>query len=1529
MTDTAPHHHAIAIVGMAGEFPASPDLTTYWENLTQGRHCLTTLDDEALRRDGIDSAAIQNPNYVKCKGMLDRPEWFDAAFFDMPPREAALMDPQHRRFLEVCHRTLEQAGYDPDRYDGLIGVYAGLSFNSYLQSNLLQNPEALQAQDIMQTLIGNDKDFVATHIAYKLNLKGPALTVQTACSTSLSAVHIAIQSLLDYQCDMALAGGVSIKFPNRSGYFYREGGILSRDGHCRAFDEAATGTTIGDGAGAVLLKRLEDALRDGDTLHAIIKGSAMNNDGRDKIGFTAPSIEGQTNVIAMAQAIAGVSPETVSYVEAHGTGTKLGDPIEMEALTRAFRMGTEARGRCAVGSVKTNIGHLDAAAGIAGLLKTVLMLKHRTLVPSLHFQEINPQIPLAESPFEIQTRCEAWSAGSTPRRAGVSSFGIGGTNVHLVLEEAPEPKPVQEANGPWLLPLSAKTASALASSATALANHLRALPHLNLGDVAHTLRVGRQPLAHRAVAVAADRDHLLARLDRIGSGSSAALRTSESAPAPIFLFPGQGTQFANMARGLYRDRPLFRDILDHCATRMRDELGRDLRDLWFSDESNPAINQTLYAQPLLFTTCYAAARLLMDEGLTPAAMLGHSIGEYVAACLADVFSLEDGIRLVCRRARLMQDAPTGAMLALQLPESQVQDLLGDGLDLAAVNGPESCVVSGPAPEITDLAGRLEREGLAFRRLHTSHAFHGRSMAPAAEQLASFLEDFPLQAPRIPLIANPTGTWLTAEEAVSPRYWAHQLRSTVRFAEGIATVSDLDDGVFVEVGPGRTLTELVRTQSDRPSLRTMAHAKGRQDDALLWQRAWGELWLHGATLPPSPSAKRIPLPTYPFERKQFYVAPNPGAKSGIESPGELAADAPSCLIPRFEEVVPTAPAPIDGTQTWLIFEERESDSPNAFQLLLEQRGARTITIHPGPTFESHETGFRLDPRQEDHFALLFQHMTRRGWQPQRVLFDWTPHIGSNAGGAGRLTGENVMRALINVGRALASEPRTEPIRMAVITRGGTAFGDEPVIPQRALVQGTALVLPQEIDRVHTTTFDIGTHTELDATTAALVLDVVEDEGHGGILAARHGRLWQTGYHEVAHPSEQGAADAFEKRGTYLITGGLGHMGLVLAEYLAETYDANLVLMTRREIDAQGRPVGDVDPALDRRIERIRSTTPGRVLLLQADLTNAHQTAAALATVECTFGHVNGVFHAAGFTGPASFCAIRDMHDAHIDAHLGPKTTGTALLAAWIRRARPRFCAVMSSLAAHLGGQGFAAYAAANRYLEAMVQRENQWHAANPAPTTETADSRTTRWLSFAWDRWRYDESPSSGMQGAAAAIRPETGLAILTDLARLPPGIDRLVVACGDFEKRLERWVTDRDEDLLEAPAPPSTRHPRPDLDQPFVPAQTERQRAIAAVWAELLGIEEVGIDDSFLELGGHSLLAMQMINRLREKHHIEFTVQDLLEAQTVRLLAEKRRDMEIAPDDLDTIHRLLAEIEGMDPMAPTDAQTLPALEVPS
>lgn len=900
----------IAIIGMAGRFPGAGDVAEFWRNQLDGV--------ESIAKFQVDELEIANPNevahdqlYVRARSIIDDVDVFDAEFFGIYPREAEVMDPQQRLFLECCWQALEHAGYVPDTYPGQIAVYAGSSVMSYFLRQLCTTPgfiekftSGYQVSNYAE-MTGNSLDFLSTRVSYKLNLRGPSFTMLSACSTSLLAVTQACQSLLTYQTDMALAGGVSITLPQKRGYFYQEGGMVSPDGHCRAFDADAQGTVFGSGLGVVLLKRLDDAVRDGDQIHAVIRGFAVNNDGSTKVGYTAPSVEGQANVIAMAHEAAGVAPDTIGYVEAHGTATPLGDPIELAGLTQAFRAQTDRKQFCTIGTAKTNVGHLDVAAGVTGLIHATSIVRDGLFPPTLHFKRPNPKFDFASSPFRVNVERSEWKAEG-PRRAGVSAFGVGGTNAHVIIEQAPETRSSKSPRAHHLLVLSARSPTALEQASKNLAAHLQSHPDLGLADVAWTVQAGRKGFDHRRVIVA---ECIAEAADLLSQNSmSQASARPKADPDIYFLFPGQGSQHPNMAREIYGTERVFRDSVDRCAEILWPHLGVDIRELLYpaadaGDEARRSVTETVNAQPAIFTVEYALAQLWMSWGIRPKAMAGHSVGEFVAACLAGVVSLEDALGLIALRGQMMQKIPAGGMLSVRMSEAEVRGRLREPLSLAAINSPSLCVVAGALEPLAEFENELNEAGIACRRLVTSHAFHSSMMDPLIEPLASGFAKVKLHAPVIPYVSGVSGTWIRTDEACDPEYWARHAREPVRFSAVAQELRKNPNAVLLEVGPGNALATLSRQNAGvSPGqfiVSSLSDGFSGEGDSKALMSALGSLWLAGAqpdwlSLYKAERRQRVSLPTYPFERKRFWLDTLPAPEAATTLLPSTATVAPEIL-----------------------------------------------------------------------------------------------------------------------------------------------------------------------------------------------------------------------------------------------------------------------------------------------------------------------------------------------------------------------------------------------------------------------------------------------------------------------------------------------------------------------------------------------------------------------------------------------------------------------------------------------------------
>ncbi len=1333
----------IAVIGMTGRFPGSRTLGEFWQNLCNGVESISFFSQAELLASGVPSALLDDPNYVRAGAVLDDVELFDASFFGYNPREAEIMDPQHRLFLECAWEALESAGYDSARYSGQIGVYASAGINSYLLNNLQSNRDLMQSVGGYQTFIANDKDFVPTRVSYKLNLRGPSVNVQTACSSSLVAIHLACQGLLTGECDMALAGGISINLPQKAGYVYQERGIASPDGHCRAFDANARGTVRGSGVGIVVLKRLSEAIADRDLIYAVVKGSAINNDGSVKVGYTAPSVEGQARVIAEAQAVAGVAPETLSYVEAHGTGTEIGDPIEVAALAQAFARSSHGDAHrqafCALGSVKTNIGHLDTAAGVAGFIKTALALYHRKIPPSLNFEQPNPKFDLEASPFYVNTVLSEWEAGRTSRRAGVSSFGVGGTNAHVVLEEAPEVEPTGP-SWPWqVLVLSAKTSTALETTTLNLASHFQQQPALNLADVAYTLQTGRHVLNHRRVVICQSTSDAVSALETLDPKRvfTGAYELNERPVA--FMFTGQGAQYVNMARGLYETERTFREQVDRCAELLRLHLGLDLRDVLYPDDERAQIasqqlDQTWLTQPSLFVIEYALSKLWIEWGIRPQAMIGHSIGEYVAACLAGVFTLEDALAIVAARGRMMQHLPGGVMLAVPLPEQEVQALLGKTVSLAALNGPAMCVVSGTTGAVEKLERQLARQGVDCRRLRTSHAFHSAMMDPILTPFEERVRQAALSPPQIPCVSNATGKWLTAEEATDPGYWARHLRQPVRFAEGVQLLLQVPDQVLIEVGPGRTLSTLVARHparsTDRVVLSSLRHAQDQQSDVAFVLTTLGKLWMVGVPvdwqgLYIHEQRRRVLLPTYPFERQHYWVEPQAVRPPPIEPAATRRSDmADWFYIPSWKRSALVSKMDGEPIQSdWLIFADAEVGAELAKRL--ERTGQDVTMVRTGMTFAKlTDREYVLNPGQADGYDALLKDLHEQDKKPRTIVHLWNVtgnhpvELELEKADAAQQVG---FYSLLFLAQALGKRDTSEVVSINVVSNNmQEVTGEEALCPEKATVLGPVQIIPHEYPHITCRSIDVA-EVQASARLIDWLLAEIAAESPDLIVAYRGNHRWVRTF----EPIRLGELEPkFRKEGVYLITGGLGGMGLVLAKHLAQAVQARLILIGRSALPPteEWEQWCSTHGEHDRTSYKIRHVQEllqlgSQVLVVSADVANLDQMRAAIDQGLAQFGHINGVIHAAGV--PAS--GIMQLKTRQMaEQVLAPKLRGTLILDALLKNMPLDVFVLCSSVNSVLGRIGQVDYCAANAFLDAFAHCK---HLAG-API-----------VCINWDTWR--------------------------------------------------------------------------------------------------------------------------------------------------------------------------------------------------
>jgi amino acid adenylation domain-containing protein/non-ribosomal peptide synthase protein (TIGR01720 family) len=1498
-----------AVVGMAGRFPGASDIEEFWQNVRDGVESISFFTEKELAAAGVDAAVLRDPLFVRAKGVLSGAEQFDARLFGYSPQEARLLDPQHRLFLECAWEALEEAGCDPGAA-GAVGVFGGAAMNTYL-AHIWSRPEILAAVGPFQAMLANDKDFLPTRVSYKLDLRGPSFNVQTACSTSLVAVHLACRSLAEGECDVALAGGVAVTLPRICGYHYTEGGIHSPDGHCRAFDERAQGVVVGEGVGILVLKRLADALAGRDRIRAVIRGSAINNDGAAKVGFTAPSIAGQAEVIGAALDAARVDPATLGYVEAHGTGTALGDPVEVAALSEAFGARTARRCFCALGSVKTNIGHADAAAGVAGLIKTVRALEEGVLPPSLHFTRPNPRIDFAASPFYVNAELRPWPQDGGPRRAGVSAFGLGGTNAHVVLEEAPPPPPSGPSR-PWqLLTLSAADETALEAATDRLAGHL-AQSGESLADTAFTLAVGRRQLRYRRIAVCRDGGEAAAALAGRTAGQVFDGLAAGGERPVAFLFSGLGDQAVGMARELYATEPVFREELDRCCDLLEPRLGLDLRRVLYpagerqrpagpptpdlrrllgrapetADPAEERLRQTRLAHPAVFAVEIALARLWRAWGVEPEALLGYSLGEYTAACLAGVMSLEDALALVAERARLIDSLPPGAMLAVPLPEEEVLPFLGADLSLAAVNAPRLTVVAGPEEAVARLERELAVRGVVSRRLATTHAFHSVMMEPIAGRFAAAVRRVVLSPPRIPYLSNVTGTWITAAEATDPEHWVRHLLGTVRFAEGLGELLADPGRILLEVGPGQALATSARQHPDpagagRVVLASLPDVREGQEEEAFLLRALGRLWLAGArvdrpALWAGEERLRVALPGYPFQRQRYWI--EPGTLQPVAP--ELARrpdPADWFYIPFWRRTLPPE-MPEDGGTGWCLLFADRSGLGDAVADRLESSGRPVVRVRAGARFaRCSEREYEIAPDRREDYAALLAELESAGRPPRQVAHLWSV-LPETARESFETAQELGFLSLLWLGQALAGRTSPEPLRIDAVTSGLHAVvGGETLRPEGATILGACLVIPRELPGVSCRSIDVAPPSPavpLDALADALAAELAAD-GAEPCVAWRGAHRWARFFDPVRLAGRTGPRRRLRRYGVYLITGGLGGIALAVAGYLAREHAARLVLVPRsslppRESWEEWLAGHGEEDRVSRRIRSVLAceAAGSEVLVIPADVSDPEQMRRAVAQARSRFGRIHGVLHTAGVPGGG---LVLSQTPEKVVAAFAPKVAGARILGDLFAGGELDFLVLCSSLVSIVGLPDRAEYSAANAFLDAFA------HARTLAGEGLT--------LAVNWDGWYGTGMGIDPSIGAENGLSAEEGVEAL--LRVLDRGLPQVAVSTRDLPALIAQSEASSPDAVLEELArqrTPAAFHPRPQLATPYAAPRDRAEEILARLWGEVLGLEQVGIHDNFLELGGDSILSLQVIGKAR-REGLHLSLAQVFERPTIAALA--------------------------------------------
>lgn len=1493
---------SIALIGMSCKFPDADNPETFWQNILTKKESIHFFTPAELIAAGITKQHINDPSYVAARGTISDIDKFDAPFFGYSPFEATITDPQHRIFLEQAWAALENAGYSPEQYPGLIGLFAGMADSTYLSHNLLKNTDFLAKYDEYQTMLATSSQFLSTKTAYAMGLTGPCININTACSTGLVTIILACQNLLNYDCDMALAGGISLFVPQQAGYLYQESGILSPDGHCRPFDNNAQGTVASNGCGIVVLKRLTDAIKANDNVVAIIKGWAINNDGAQKVGFTAPSVNGQATCIEHAIAFANIDPTDVEYIEAHGTGTVLGDPIEIAALTKGYQYNTYLQSQyCAISSVKSNIGHTDVAAGIAGFIKTAKALQEKILPPTLHYNTPNEKINFSKSPFYVNQTAQPWHT-EKKRTAAVNSLGIGGTNAHLIMQEAPQIKfssPTKSAN---ILILSAKTPTALAAISTKIHHHLLTIntAETTLADIAYTLQLGRKHFKYRRAIPYTNLNeihHAFAENLPLYNNINAA--ADKQHRRIIFGFTGQGSQYANMVLDLYQQHPDFKKIIDECCDYIQDDLEIDLRELLFPaahnvQYANETLRDTRYAQPALFIIEYALTQLLFTLGIKPNAMIGHSIGEYVAATLANVIKLQDALTLVTTRGWLMSQTQPGAMLAIPLAKEQIINLLPSDLALAANNAPELCVVAGATEKITQFENILKTKldhNLICQKLHVSHAFHSPLMDDILEKFLQITGKFSYGTPQIPYISNVTGSWINDNDLKNEYYWTEQLRHTVHFSEGVKNLQLSADDIFIEIGPGQTLINLIKQHQNNKKISTTLNIlpaakeyQSQQIDAYYYfLNTISKLWLQGIqinwkALYNNETRRRVPLPTYCFDDHRYWINPSV-ATIQLPAINKLSPDLLYTITWERDLNLQTSNHSFDvldkkDEQCWLLFTNEEIDLIKK----IKSTNSQVYTVATGKTFiELADDAFVIAPDNKADYLRLLQKI-KFTETTLSIIHSWSL---SNHSQENVATLQQGAYSLLYLSQAFTETYPDKNLKITVLSNHiQNVLGSEKIFPEKATILGPCKVIPQEQENIFYKFIDIDAEKITAALTTAVYAEAnnVQPDDYKKELAYRGNYRWLKRFQPCATYLNTHTVDRLKSKGVYLITGGLGGIGLSLAHDLALNYKANLVLIARSsflpEADWEKNDIKDAN--LTKKIASLKEikSNAASLTIMQAAVQNESEMQPVIDFMLQKFGRIDGVIHTAGVAG-SGIAQLKTI--AEYNKILQPKLAGTQTLVKLLKDQPLDFFALFSSITAINGYPGQIDYCSANLVLDAYANTHSFTHPVFC--------------VSMNWQAWQKvgmaaDSTTNITDFNENNSTAPELAVSLFKKI--INSDLNQVIISGTQPDQLDARIKNKKKHDII------------PIKTTEKLPANLDSiTQTITNLWHEVLGIEQVALDDNFYQLGGNSLLAISLLTKMQRAFNIKIATTTLFKAKTIRALASiiktNIQEQEISP----------------------------------
>ena len=1433
----------IAIIGMSGRFPKSDNIEEFWNNLINEKELIHFFSDQELIDRGVDKKQIDQKNYIKAASFIEDTSSFDYPFFKYTLDEARIMNPQTRMMHQLVWEALEDSGCNTDTYSKKAGIFLGANkdLNWSLHAMLTNN---LNVDPLSKGKLSNP-NFMASLISYKFNFKGPCYFIDTACSTSLSTTHLACRSLLLNECGIAVAGGIRLLSDEDNGYNYVDGSIMSNDGHNRSFDSKSSGTIGTDGAGVVILKRLEEALKDNDNVYAVIKGTAMNNDGSEKAGYTMPSIEGQSECVKLAQKIAGVLPEDISYIEAHGTATKIGDPIEIEALNLAFNNDTN--NQCAIGTIKSNMGHADEAAGVIGLIKTVLSIKNKIIPASLHYQQANPTIDFDGGPFYINNRTKDWvTEQGKPRIAGISSLGIGGTNVHVILQQGPIQQSKKVNQEYKLIRYSAKSDTALENYEDKLLNYLENKT-VELDDLAYTLQQGRKQFDLAKYLIVKDKTDLINALKNKKIKENVVKVKNNI----VFMFSGQGSQYINMGKDFYNSQPTFKKHIDDGLNILQELNGIDYKKILFSqkDIGDNQINSTLYTQPILFTFEYALAKFLMELGVVPSYMIGHSLGEYVAATISNVFSLEDALKIISKRAELMAKVPEGDMLSVGLPIDQIDKTILENVSIAAINSNDSFVISGTKENIDKVKIKLEDKDILYTTLKTSHAFHSKMMEVIIDDFEKELQSITLIEPKIPFVSNITGKLITNEEATSVKYWSNHIVEPVRFEKGIKTLINIDNTLFIEVGPGRTLTTFYKKcqnpELNNETVTTIRHPKEIVSDNLHFNEFLGRLWVNGFDINwdkyyQEDKPNKISIPTYAFDKydipSKIKIDNNLLNIKGIDQFRKNISEA--LYMPSWKQVPNSIflKTNFSEANNYLIFNDDSSFS-NELSNILKEDGKNVIQVFQGGQFEILRTGdIIINPEEKNDYRSLKDHLDLKEFDYDFLIYGWGLSDNNISDDKKEYQQYNLtFNRVLNTIQGL--ELQGIETRKKIIVLSDKNYNVVGTENMQSINQQTSTLLnvqTQENQNISATSLDL----DLDNYNIDEIIKEFEVESNYYKVAFRYGKRWVTCYEQLEVIENHSYTSSFKNNGNYLITGNLDEIEFTLAKYILSEYEANVFLFSNKapfkwtEIEKQ-------------RYELLKQQS-GNINSIHVDITNSNRFLQEIENIENRYGQINGIIHAARNTEIKDIELVSGIDQDSLKKHFSLRVDGFLNIKKFVKEKNVDFVKVVSSLSSFLGGISYGAYASASAQMDNLVLQED------------------TNWTVLNLDRIQENSDQWIDTEELLKAFK----------YSFLYKSIKQIIVSKRDLNnpvKNIDNKKTPKNDVAVN----------RKVLKTSFAAPQSETESKLVLLFQNMFGVHGLGVEDDFFELGGDSLKAVMLINKLKNDFGVMLTISEIFSSKTI------------------------------------------------